>query len=172
VGVLEKFRRRKVVHAIVPGSYAGGSFGYYTCRLPRRVSAENADGAQSIFMQDGQEARDAGKMGPVLASGSSRQREPLELDGAGLLIDIGLGPRQLARRLQEIGSDWQRIRGVVLTHTHSDHWSARSLARLAELRVPFFCHAEHLRPLNRQCPEFQSLQFCRVGKDIHSGADF
>jgi hypothetical protein len=95
----------------------------------------------------------------VLASGSSGNASLLELDGAGLLVDIGLGPRQLARRLQEAGSDWQRIRGVVLTHTHSDHWSARSLARLAELRVSFFCHAEHLRPLNRQCPEFQSLQF-------------
>jgi hypothetical protein len=108
----------------------------------------------------------------VLASGSSGNASLLELDGAGLLVDIGLGPRQLARRFQEIGSDWQRIRGVVLTHTHSDHWSARSLARLAELRVPFFCHADHLRPLNRQCPEFQSLQFDGLVKTYVPGRIF
>jgi len=108
----------------------------------------------------------------VLASGSSGNASLLELDGGALLVDIGLGPRQLARRLQEIGSAWQRVRGVVLTHTHSDHWSARSLARLGELRVPFFCHAEHLRPLNRQCPEFQCLQFAGLVKTYATGRIF
>jgi hypothetical protein len=108
----------------------------------------------------------------VLASGSSGNASLLELDGAGLLVDIGLGPRQLARRLQEVGSGWQCIRGVVLTHTHSDHWSARSLARLGELRVPFFCHSEHLRPLNRQCPEFQDLQFAGLVKTYIPGRVF
>jgi phosphoribosyl 1,2-cyclic phosphodiesterase len=108
----------------------------------------------------------------VLASGSSGNASLLELDGGSLLVDIGLGPRQLARRLQEIGSAWQRVRGVVLTHTHSDHWNARSLARLGELRVPFYCHAEHLRPLNRQCPEFQSLQFAGLVKTYSPGRIF
>src|SRR6516164_5829793 len=93
----------------------------------------------------------------VLASGSGGNTSLLELDGAGLLVDIGLGPRQLERRLKQVGFGWDGIRGVVLTHTHTDHWSARSLARLAELRASFFCYAEHLRPLNRQCPEFQAL---------------
>jgi hypothetical protein len=59
-----------------------------------------------------------------------------------------------------------------LTHTHSDHWGARSLAKLAHLRVPFFCHAEHLRPLNLECPEFQALQFAGLVKTYAPGRDF
>ena len=108
----------------------------------------------------------------VLASGSGGNTSLLELDGAGLLVDIGLGPRQLERRLKQVGFGWDGIRGVVLTHTHTDHWSARSLARLAELRASFFCHAEHLRPLNRQCPEFQALQFAGLVKTYVPGRIF
>jgi hypothetical protein len=108
----------------------------------------------------------------VLASGSGGNASLLELDGAGLLVDIGLGPRQLDSRLKQVGFGWDGIRGVVLTHTHTDHWSARSLARLMELGVPFFCHAEHLRPLNRQCPEFQSLQFAGLVKTYSAGRIF
>lgn len=108
----------------------------------------------------------------VLASGSGGNASLLELDGAGLLVDIGLGPRQLDGRLQDVGFGWDRIRGVVLTHTHTDHWSARSLARLAELRVPFFCHAEHRRPLGRECPEFQGLQFAGLVKTYSPGRTF
>jgi hypothetical protein len=108
----------------------------------------------------------------VLASGSGGNASLLERDGAGLLIDIGLGPRQLDGRLKQVGFGWDGIRGVVLTHTHTDHWSARSLARLADLRVPFFCHAEHLRPLNRQCPEFQRVQFAGLVKTYAAGRTF
>jgi hypothetical protein len=108
----------------------------------------------------------------VLASGSSGNASLLELNGAGLLLDIGLGPRQLDRRLKQAGFGWDGIRGAVLTHTHTDHWSARSLARLVELRVPFFCHAEHLRPLNRECPEFQSLQFAGLARTYTPGRNF
>src|SRR5437899_3214583 len=95
----------------------------------------------------------------VLASGSSGNASLLEWNGQGLLLDIGLGPRQFDSRLSAIGSGWNAIQGVVLTHTHSDHWNPRSVARLAALRIPFFCHGEHLRTLQLGCREFQDLQF-------------
>jgi len=108
----------------------------------------------------------------VLASGSSGNASLLESEDAGLLVDIGLGPRQLDSRLRQIGFHWEGIRGVVLTHTHGDHWSARSLAKLAELRIPFFCHPEHLRDLTLDCPEFQTLQFARLVKTYTPGVEF
>jgi phosphoribosyl 1,2-cyclic phosphodiesterase len=108
----------------------------------------------------------------VLGSGSGGNASLLELDGAGLLVDIGLGPRQLASRLRAVGFGWESIRGVVLTHTHSDHWNPRSLAKLAELRIPFYCHAEHLRPLNLSSREFQTLQFGRLVKTYAAGMAF
>lgn len=108
----------------------------------------------------------------VLASGSSGNASLLDWNGNGLLLDIGLGPRQIDSRLSQIGFSWDGIRGVVLTHTHSDHWNGRSLARLVEQRVPFFCHSEHLRPLQLGCPEFQALQFAGLVKTYSSGSDF
>jgi phosphoribosyl 1,2-cyclic phosphodiesterase len=108
----------------------------------------------------------------VLASGSSGNASLLEWNGRGLLLDLGLGPRQFDSRLREIGFGWDFVRGVVLTHTHSDHWNARSLARLVALRVPFFCHGEHLRPLQLGCREFQDLQFAGLVKTYCSGVEF
>ena len=108
----------------------------------------------------------------VLASGSGGNASLLECMGQGLLLDIGLGPRQFDSRLNEIGFGWDGIRGVVLTHTHSDHWNARTLARLAALRIPFFCHSGHLRPLQLGCREFQDLQFAGLVKTYSSGRDF
>jgi phosphoribosyl 1,2-cyclic phosphodiesterase len=87
-------------------------------------------------------------------------------------MDIGLGPRKLDRRLRSAGIGWDSVRGAVLTHTPADHWSARSLARLAELRIPFFCHPEHIRPLRLACAEFQSLEWAGLVKTYAPGAAF
>ena len=64
----------------------------------------------------------------VLASGSGGNASFLEAGDFGLLLDIGLGPRQLAKRLAAAGAGWSRVRAVLLTHTHSDH--APATARL------------------------------------------
>ncbi len=49
----------------------------------------------------------------------------------------------MAQRLSARGHSWQNVRGVLLTHTHGDHWNERTLAYLARLRIPIYCHAEH-----------------------------
>ena len=49
----------------------------------------------------------------VLASGSSGNSSLLEVDGFGLLLDIGLGPRQLASRLITSGRSWQNVQAVL-----------------------------------------------------------
>jgi phosphoribosyl 1,2-cyclic phosphodiesterase len=108
----------------------------------------------------------------VLASGSSGNASLLDVDGAGLLIDVGLGPRQFDKRLRSIGYDWSRIRSVLLSHTHSDHWHDRTLARLTECRIPLFCHGGHLRRLQLDCPEFQKLQFAGLVKNYLPGREF
>ena len=67
----------------------------------------------------------------VLASGSSGNSSLLEVDGFGLLLDIGLGPRQLASRLITSGRSWQNVQAVLLTHTHGDHWNHPHAGRAA-----------------------------------------
>jgi hypothetical protein len=90
----------------------------------------------------------------VLASGSAGNSSLLEANGFGLLIDIGLGPRQLARRLIAAGRSWGDVNAALLTHTHSDHWNVRTLRALLAKRIPLYCHREHLGELRTESPEW------------------
>src|SRR5262249_3951667 len=38
--------------------------------------------------------------------------------------------------------------------------------------IPFYCHGDHLRPLNLASPEFQTLQFARLVKTYAPGIEF
>lgn len=79
----------------------------------------------------------------VLASGSAGNASLVEAEGFGVLIDAGLGPRQLGSRLAAAGLSWADVHAALLTHTHSDHWKDRTLAHLHRRKIPFFCHPEH-----------------------------
>lgn len=57
----------------------------------------------------------------VLGSGSSGNATLVEAAGTRVLIDAGLGPRELAERLQSAGVDPGSVQAVFLTHEHSDH---------------------------------------------------
>ena len=98
----------------------------------------------------------------VLASGSLGNAALLEADGCSLLIDAGLGPRQMAARLATVGVSWPRIQAVLLTHTHGDHWNERVFAHLLKLRIVLWCHTEHLAVLRDACSCFRAMQRARL----------
>ena len=93
----------------------------------------------------------------VLASGSRGNSTLVSGRGAGLLIDVGIGPRAIAERLESVGSSWSRISAVVLTHTHSDHVDTATFAELARRDVAFHCHHGHRAELAAD-PGFQKLE--------------
>ncbi len=93
----------------------------------------------------------------VLASGSAGNASLLEANGFGVLIDAGLGPRQLAERLAAVGAGWVRVNAVLLTHTHTDHWNDRTLEHLRRHRIPLHCHPEHHGGLGTYSPAFAAL---------------
>jgi phosphoribosyl 1,2-cyclic phosphodiesterase len=93
----------------------------------------------------------------VLASGSAGNASLLEANGFGVLIDAGLGPRQLAERLASVGASWQRVHAVLLTHTHTDHWNERTLEHLRRHRIPLHCHAGHHDGLGAYSSAFPGL---------------
>ena len=93
----------------------------------------------------------------VLASGSSGNASVLEVDSARVLIDCGIGPRQLADRLRAVGLSWPDISAVILTHTHSDHWRETTFKHFLKYRIPFFCHPHHDRSLLSEMPGFEKL---------------
>jgi phosphoribosyl 1,2-cyclic phosphodiesterase len=93
----------------------------------------------------------------VLASGSGGNACLVQSDSFGVLIDAGLGPRQLAGRMRDAGLSWSMVGAVVLTHTHSDHWKDRTLAFLHRTHRPFYCHPTHHYLLRTYSPAFTEL---------------
>jgi phosphoribosyl 1,2-cyclic phosphodiesterase len=57
----------------------------------------------------------------VLGSGSSGNATLIECGSVRILIDAGLGPRELAERLESAGVDPASLAAVFLSHEHQDH---------------------------------------------------
>jgi phosphoribosyl 1,2-cyclic phosphodiesterase len=108
----------------------------------------------------------------VLASGSGGNATLLKLERFGLLIDVGLGPRQLASRLAAIGASWRDVQAVLLTHTHTDHWKDRTLQQLLQHNIRLYCHPDHHRYLESQSSNFRHLQKANLVHDFDGGQEF
>jgi ribonuclease BN (tRNA processing enzyme) len=93
----------------------------------------------------------------VLASGSRGNATLVRAEGAGLLIDFGIGPRALAERLESVGARWDQIASALLTHTHGDHVDENAFRTLAKHRVALYCHEAHRVGLAR-FEAFQGLE--------------
>jgi phosphoribosyl 1,2-cyclic phosphodiesterase len=111
----------------------------------------------------------------VLASGSSGNASVLSAGGFGVLLDLGLGPRTLTRRLADVGASWNDVHAAVLTHVHGDHWNENTLAHLARRDIPLHCHQSHATALKYESPVFAELLesdrlfFYEVGATISLG---
>ena len=100
----------------------------------------------------------------VLGSGSSGNASFLETEGFGLLLDIGLGPRRLAKGLADAGATWDQIRAALLTHTHGDHWTDNTIKHLLQRRITLHCHHRQVAGLRRQSGFFGLLEHAKLVK--------
>jgi len=106
----------------------------------------------------------------VLGSGSSGNASYVEADGFGILLDVGLGPRRLAKGLECAGAGWDRVAAAILTHTHADHWADKTLKFLLERRINLHCHYRQVANLRRESGFFGLLEDADLVKcygDIH-----
>ncbi|MBI1830211.1 MAG: MBL fold metallo-hydrolase [Planctomycetes bacterium] len=108
----------------------------------------------------------------VLASGSSGNACIVEAAGLGVLIDFGMAPRALAPRMKHCRIAWDRVHAVVLTHDHTDHWNATTLSHLAKLRLPIYCHAEHVKAFNQESRAFAALDAAGLFRHYQPGDPF
>ncbi len=98
----------------------------------------------------------------ILASGSSGNTALVDCDGERWLIDLGLEPNELDARLADASTSWSQIKGVLITHRHSDHWKPKTLARCWTSRVPVHCHRDHGPVFRVACPDFRDLEQARL----------
>jgi phosphoribosyl 1,2-cyclic phosphodiesterase len=105
-----------------------------------------------------------------LGSGSTGNATLVEACGirkARLLVDCGLGRKQLSVRLQQASLDEQALDAIFITHEHSDHIGcARQLA--LQHRVPVWMSRGTYEALGR--PDFDGLlRFAADGQTIDLG---
>ncbi|NLX80229.1 MAG: MBL fold metallo-hydrolase [Proteiniphilum sp.] len=83
-----------------------------------------------------------------LGSGSSGNCYYLGNSKYGILIDAGIGPRIIKKRLAEHGVDMSTIWGVIITHDHYDH--IRSVGYLGEKQnIPVYATEAVHRAISR-----------------------
>ena len=93
----------------------------------------------------------------VLASGSAGNAAILRSPAGILLIDAGIGPRTLAKRLYGTGVRPTDITALCLTHLDGDHFSARWASTLRRLNIPIYCHANKVDALASSSPDLVPL---------------
>lgn len=108
----------------------------------------------------------------VLASGSSGNASLVQSAGFGVLIDVGLGPRQIASRLAQVGLSWSAVQAVLLTHTHSDHWKETTLLHLHRYKIPLWCNDGHHTVLRTYSDGFLALHAAGLVRSFEANEDF
>ena len=95
----------------------------------------------------------------TVVSGSSANCTYVEMDGIGLLIDAGLGIRRTEALLNSVDSSLSKVRGIFLTHEHSDHISGlKTITK--KYRIPILANDKTLQEVSRLLPEVDSDLFC------------
>ncbi len=108
----------------------------------------------------------------MLASGSRGNASLIQAEGFGVLLDAGLGPRQLAERMRKAGHSPACVQAMLLTHTHSDHWNDRTLAWLLRRQLPLYCHPAHHGVLKRYSTAFPRLEAAGLVRAFTPGEEF
>ncbi|MHB1425031.1 MAG: MBL fold metallo-hydrolase [Gemmataceae bacterium] len=108
----------------------------------------------------------------VLASGSGGNASLVESPGFGLLLDVGLGPRQIGMRLAQVGRSWSAVQAVLLSHTHSDHWKDATLLHLHRHGIPLWCHTGHHTVLRTYSDGFLALHEAGLVRSFEPNEEF
>jgi phosphoribosyl 1,2-cyclic phosphodiesterase len=78
----------------------------------------------------------------VLASGSGGNCSVVRSPGGVVLIDAGLGPRQVAQRLAGTAVCVNDVSAICLTHLDRDHFNPNWLPTVVRRDIRLFCHSE------------------------------
>ena len=88
----------------------------------------------------------------ILASGSAGNASILRTPAGVLLIDAGIGPSTLAKRLDGTGVHLTDIAALCLTHLDGDHFSLRWASTLRRMNILVYCHENKVDDLARCSP--------------------
>jgi phosphoribosyl 1,2-cyclic phosphodiesterase len=109
-------------------------FAFALCQYPERLAILQAEGNCISFRIS------------ILASGSMGNSTLLETSSTTLLIDAGLGKKEMLRRFEALGrARPERVDAILVTHEHSDHSTG-----LAQMTREWNCPAYLTEPTHRE----------------------
>ena len=85
----------------------------------------------------------------VLASGSAGNCTVVRTPAGVLLVDAGIGPRTVARRLAGADVSAHDVAGICLTHLDHDHFNRNWLGTILSRGINLFCHESRVDDLVR-----------------------
>ncbi len=95
----------------------------------------------------------------TLYSGSSANCTYIENDGRAILIDAGAGVKKTGQALRDIGSDYDKIEAIFVTHEHSDHIAGLKTILKHHERIPVIANEKTLTAIKAAYPEINSRNF-------------
>lgn len=102
-----------------------------------------------------------------IASGSNGNCYYAGLDSGGILIDLGISCREFERRMQVLSLSPRDIRGIFISHEHSDHISGLQLVQ-QRYRIPVYITAVTLAKSRLQLDPSLTRHFL-PGDQIQAG---
>src|SRR6266576_3042394 len=91
----------------------------------------------------------------VLASGSSGNCTVVRSPAGVVLIDAGLGPRQVAQRLAGTGVCVGDVSAICLTHLDRDHFNPNWLPTIVRRDIRVLCHTEKIADVLELAAEWE-----------------
>ncbi|NLB09455.1 MAG: MBL fold metallo-hydrolase, partial [Clostridiaceae bacterium] len=73
----------------------------------------------------------------ALRSGSSGNSILVSTDQSSVLVDAGITGKGLANALKDLDESPDKLKGILITHEHSDHISGLGVI-LRRFKIPFF----------------------------------
>jgi len=106
-----------------------------------------------------------------LASGSSGNSLLIESGEGSLLVDAGLSNRQINLRMEKISSEISNVKGVLITHEHSDHTKGVEVL-VKKSNIPIHINEKTYlalaKKLKKPIPE-ENLSFFTTGDEFNIG---
>lgn len=85
----------------------------------------------------------------VLGSGSGGNCTVIKYQNQAMLLDAGLGPLTICRRLSQAKDCLQHIKAIVITHLDQDHFRPTWIKTMVSLKIPLYIHQWHIPDLQR-----------------------
>lgn len=76
----------------------------------------------------------------VLGSSSAGNSTLIDGKNSAMLVDFGFAPKYFNQTFRDINFDFNRIRGAVITHLHSDHVKTTTIKEFIRRNIPVYIH--------------------------------